>query len=273
MPVTGIGPAEIPALGLGTYDIDGDTAALVAAALTEGYRHVDTAQLYGNEEEVGRGIRESGVPRAEVFVTTKIMPEHHEPEAFRKAAHESLRRLGLDHVDLLLLHWPSRDVPLAETLPVLDELIEAGLVRHGGVSNFTIALLDEAREAMRHPIATNQIEYHPFIPQQKLVAAMDERGIPLTAYAPIARGEVMRDETIREIAGAHDMTPVQIALAWILAKGGIAIPRTSNADRLAGNLAAAEITLSEGEIARIDGLSRPGGRTISPADLAPDWDD
>jgi 2,5-diketo-D-gluconate reductase B len=273
MSVTEIGPAKIPSLGLGTYGIGSGTASIVAAALSQGYRHVDTAQAYGNEEEVGRGIRDSGVSRDRVFLTTKIMPDRHEPEEFRTAAHESLCRLGTDYVDLLLLHWPSRTVPLGDTLFVLDELIEAGLVRHGGVSNFTIALLDEAKTAMRHPVAANQVEYHPYISQPKLVAAMDDRGIPLEAYAPIARGKVTEDGTLREIAEAHGATPVQVSLAWILAKGGIAIPKTGNVDRLPDNLQAAEIDLTDDEVSRIDGLSRPDGRLVSPEEVAPDWDD
>ncbi len=274
MSVKEIGPARIPSLGLGTFEIDAEkTADIVEAALSEGYRHVDTAQAYGNEEAVGRGLRASGVPRDEIFLTTKILPDRHEPSDFRRAAMDSLDRLGVEKVDLLLLHWPSRTVPLIETLPVLDELIDAGHVRHGGVSNFTIALLEQAKSAMRHRIAANQIEFHPFIPQAKLVAAMDGMGIPLEAYSPLARGEVVGDDTMKEIAAAHDATPVQISLAWILAKDGIAIPKTAKPERLAGNLAAAEIELSQKEIDRIDGLTRPDGRQISPESMAPDWDD
>ncbi len=274
MPVTPIGPAGIPSLGLGTFKTDPSvTAEIVRAALAEGYRHIDTAQAYGNEEAVGQGLRDAAVPRSEVFVTTKIMPDQHEPEAFRKAAQASLDRLGTDYIDLLLLHWPSKEVPLTHTLGVLDELIEAGHVRFGGVSNFTIDLLEKASKAMRHPIATNQVEYHPFIQQSKLVAAIAEKDIPLEAYAPLARGKVMEDETLAEIAAAHDASPAQVSVAWILAKGGIAIPKTAKTERLADNLAAAEVTLSQEEVARIDGLARADGRQISPAGMAPDWDD
>ncbi len=274
MPVQKIGPARIPSLGLGTFQIEAEkTADLVKAALSEGYRHIDTAQAYGNEEAVGLGIRAAGVPREEIFLTTKILPDRYAPSDFKRAAMESLDRLGVDHVDLLLLHWPSKTVPLTDTLPVLDELIEAGHVRNGGVSNFTIALLEQAKSVMRHPIAANQVEYHPFVPQAKLVAAMEGMDIPLEAYSPLARGEVMQDDTMKEIAAAHDANPAQVSVAWVLAKGGIAIPKTGKAERLAGNRAAAEIELSQEEIGRIDGLSRPDGRQISPTDMAPDWDD
>ncbi len=274
MPVTPIGPAAIPSLGFGTFQIDpGETADMVRAALAEGYRHIDTAQAYGNEEAVGQGIRDADVPRDQVFLTTKILPDRHGAADFTRAAHESLERLGTDHVDLLLLHWPSKDVPLTETLPALEKLIEAGHVRFGGVSNFTIAHLEQARAVMSHPIATNQIEYHPFLPKAKLVAAMEAMEIPVEAYAPLARGQVLQDDTLKEIGAAHDANAAQVALAWILSKGAIALPKTATRERLAPNLAAAEITLSDEEIARIDGLVRPDGRIISPDGMAPDWDD
>ncbi|CAM4074802.1 aldo/keto reductase [Palleronia rufa] len=274
MPVTTIGPAAIPSLGLGTFQMDsGKTAELVRAALAEGYRHIDTAQAYGNEAEVGQGIRDADVPRDQVFLTTKILPENHAADAFRAAAEESLERLGTGHIDLLLLHWPSREVPLSETLPVLDALIDEGKVRFGGVSNFTVALLEEASGILSHPIAANQVEMHPFIPQQTLLAGMERLGIPVEAYSPLARGQVMDDATLAEIAEAHDASAAQVSVAWILAKGGIAIPKTSTPGRLADNLASAELSLTEDEIARIDALARPDGRIISPDGMAPDWDD
>ncbi len=274
MPVTPIGPAKIPSLGLGTFQMDGGkTADLVRAALSEGYRHIDTAQAYGNEEEVGQGIRDADVPRDQVFLTTKILPDRHGAADFKRAAHESLERLGTDYVDLLLLHWPSKDVPLTETLPVLDELIDAGHVRFGGVSNFTAAHLQQATSVMSHPVATNQIEFHPFISQIKLLEMMDGMGIPFEAYSPLARGQVMENDALKEIAEAHDANPAQISVAWILAKGGVAIPKTAKKERLASNLASAEIELSADEMKRIDVMAKPDGRIISPDNMAPDWDD
>lgn len=274
MPIKHIGPAKIPNLGLGTFQTDaGKTAEIVEAALKEGYRHIDTAQAYGNEAEVGEGIRASGVPRDEVFLTTKILPNRFAADDFRKAAEESLKALDVGHIDLLLLHWPSKSVPLSETLPVLDALIDEGNVRFGGVSNFTIKHLEEAKSVMNHPIAANQVEFHPFINQRNLMSALEAMQIPWEAYSPLARGNVLEDDTMKEIAAAHDANPAQISVAWILAKGGIAIPKTAHKDRLADNLASADITLSDDEIARIDGLRREDGRLISPDSMAPDWDD
>ena len=274
MGIQHIGPAKIPNLGLGTFEMEeGATADLVERALAEGYRHIDTAQAYGNEAAVGRGIKASGVPRDQIFLTTKILPGKHDAEGFRIAAEDSLTKLDTDYVDLLLLHWPDKNVPLKETLPVLDALIDDGKVRFGGVSNFTIALLEETKATMTHRVAANQVEFHPFIDQRNLMAAMDAMGIPFEAYSPLARGEVLGNETLKEIAAEHDANEAQISTAWILAKGGVAIPKTSTPERLAPNLKAAEITLTDEQIARIDGLRRPDGRMISPDGMAPDWDD
>lgn len=274
MPVTPIGPAGIPSLGLGTFQTaPGETADIVAAALSEGYRHIDTAQVYGNEEGVGRGLKMADVPRDQVFVTTKIFPDHFDAEGFRAAALLSLDRLGTDYIDLMLLHWPSHDVPLAETLPVLDALIDEGKIRAGGVSNFTIAQLNETAAHLKAPIAANQIEIHPFFQQPRLRSFMEEKGIPFEAYSPIARGNVMGNDTLAEIGAAHDASEAQIAIAWVMhQENGIALPKTATKARLAQNLAAAEITLSAEELQRIDALHRPDGRIIDP-DFAPDWDD
>jgi len=274
MIIRNIGPAGIPSLGLGTFRMNpGEAREITAAALAEGYRHIDTAQAYENEAEVGEGLRAASVPRSEVFVTTKILPRDFASVDFRKAAEASLKALGTDYIDLLLLHWPSKEVPLAETLPVLDALIDEGKVRFGGVSNFTIPLLREARAILRAPLAANQVELHPFIEQAKLQDFMRTEGIPLEAYAPLAQGKVMGDPVLAEIAETHGSSAAAIAVAWLLHKPGtVALPKTAKASRLAGNLAAAEITLSTEEIARIDALAHSGGRIVSPDGLAPDWD-
>jgi diketogulonate reductase-like aldo/keto reductase len=274
MIIRNIGPAGIPSLGLGTFRMNpGEAREITAAALAEGYRHIDTAQAYENEAEVGEGLRAASVPRSEVFVTTKILPRDFASVDFRKAAEASLKALGTDYIDLLLLHWPSNEVPLAETLPVLDALIDEGKVRFGGVSNFTIPMLREARAILRAPLAANQVELHPFIEQAKLQDFMRTEGIPLEAYAPLAQGKVMGDPVLAEIAETHGSSAAAIAVAWLLHKPGtVALPKTAKASRLAGNLAAAEITLSTEEIARIDALAHPGGRIVSPDGLAPDWD-
>ncbi|MFS4438850.1 aldo/keto reductase [Paracoccaceae bacterium GXU_MW_L88] len=268
-----IGPAKIPSIGFGTFELpDEETAKLVSAALAEGYRHIDTAQVYKNETGVGKGIAQSDVPRDQIFLTTKIFPDHFAPDAFKTKLDESLSRLGTDYVDLLLLHWPSKDVPIADTMGAMNDLVAAGKVRHGGVSNFTIAMIDEAEAALDTPLAANQVEVHPFIPQEKLLKHLESKNIPFEAYSPLARGNVMKDETLKAIAADHNATPAQISLAWILSKpNAVVLPKTATPERLAGNLAAAEIKLSDEEIAKIDALVRPDGRIISPG-FAPDWD-
>ena len=274
MSITLIGPAQIPSMGFGTFQLEQDTVAdMVAAALSEGFRHIDTAQAYENEEQVGEGLRRADVRRDEVFLITKILPEHFSPEAFTAAADVSLKRLGTDYVDLLLLHWPSKEVPIAETISALNDLISAGKVRHGGVSNFTIDMVDQAQAALNTPLAANQIELHPLIDQTRMIAHLIQKGIPIEAYSPLAQGKVMENATLRNIAAAHDASPAQIALAWVLTRPmSIALPRTGNTNRLASNLLATEIILSAEEIARIDDLGRAEGRLVSPETLAPDWD-
>lgn len=274
MSITLIGLAQIPSLGFGTFQLEQDTVAdMVAAALSEGFRHIDTAQAYGNEEQVGEGLRRADVRRDEVFLTTKILPEHFSPEAFIAATDASLKRLGTDYVDLLLLHWPSKDVPIAETIGALNDLIAAGKVRHGGVSNFTIEMVDQAQAAFNMPLAANQIELHPLLDQTRMIAHLSSKGIPVEAYSPLAQGKVMESAKLREIAAEHNASPAQIALAWVLTRPmSIALPRTGNKNRLADNLGAAEIVLSAEEIASIDALGSAEGRLVSPETLAPAWD-
>lgn len=266
--------ARIPALGLGTFRLTGETCrSMVAEALRLGYRHIDTARMYGNEEAVGAGIAASGVPRDEIFLTTKIWPDDFRPADLARAMDDSLDRLGVDAVDLTLLHWPSRDVPLDETLGALAAAREAGKTRHIGISNFTVALIREAVRLSPAPLATDQVEYHPFLDQSPVLDELRRQGMALTAYAPTAHAEVIGDPVIERIAKAHDATPVQVALAWLVAQDGvIAIPRTSKKERLQENLAAAEIVLSAEEVDEIAGRARPDGRLISPAGLAPTWD-
>ncbi|HIL58357.1 MAG TPA: aldo/keto reductase [Rhodothermales bacterium] len=247
----------VPTLGLGTWKLKGDDAtAAVRHALDIGYRHIDTAQIYGNEAEVGRGIAAADVPRDEVFLTTKVW-------------HESLRRLGTDYVDLLLMHWPTDDVPLAETLGALAEVRDAGKTRLIGVSNTPPGMMRRALE-IEPTLANNQVEYHPYLGQEPLLEIARESGTFLTAYRPIANGNVMDDATIQEIAEAHDATPVQIAIAWLLGQDRVsAIPKSGTRSHIAANFQALEITLSDDERAAIDALER-GQRMVDP-DFAPDW--
>jgi 2,5-diketo-D-gluconate reductase B len=260
----------IPKLGFGTWPMSGrDCEESVADALAAGYRHVDTAAMYENEEEVGRGLRAAGVDRAEVWLTTKVWPDALEPARLRMSLERSLRRLGVDHVDLLLIHWPNRHVPLAATLDAMSALREEGRTREIGVSNFNAALFREALD--RAPVIVNQVEYHPFLGQGALLDVCAERGAELTAYRPLAKGEVARDPVIAEIARARDATPAQVALRWLIDQPPVsAVPKASSPERRRENLGALELELSDEERARIDAL--PKDRRAVELDWAPEWD-
>jgi diketogulonate reductase-like aldo/keto reductase len=266
--------ARIPLVGLGTWELRGRTCArIVEQALRLGYRHIDTAQLYENEREVGEGLRASGVPRDDVFVVTKIWPSHFSPPELERAAKERLARLRLTEVDLLLLHWPNPRVPLAETLSALCKVKREGLARHIGVSNFTVAMLDEANALTTEPLVCNQIEVHPFLDQSKVVAACRRHGMAVVAYSPIARGGVNSDAVLARIARAHGKSPAQICLRWLVQQAIVVIPRTSKLDRLAENAALFDFSLSEREMAEIGGLARSDGRVVDYSyDGAPNWD-
>ncbi|MEN6669376.1 aldo/keto reductase [Psychrobacter sp. B38] len=271
------GQANIPVLGLGTWQSTGqDCIDVVKKALEMGYEHIDTAQAYDNEKEVGQGIKQSGVARDKFFLTTKIFPDDmkFQPEKLAEAAKRSLENLDTDYVDLLLLHWPDDRVPLSETIPALCELQKQGLTRHIGVSNFNIANITEAEKYADVPIVVNQVEFHPFIKQNTLQTFLNNHHILLEAYSPLARGDVFDNDTIKEIADKHNVTPAQISLAWILSdKDRVAIPKTSNPDHLQGNLDAINVSLSADELEKIGNLARADGRKIEHPDYSPVWDD
>lgn len=271
------GKANIPVLGLGTWQSTGqDCVAVVKKALEMGYEHIDTAQAYDNEKEVGQGIKQSGVARDKFFLTTKIFPDDmkFQPEKLAEAAKRSLENLDTDYVDLLLLHWPDDRVPLSETIPALCELQKQGLTRHIGVSNFNIADIIEAEKYADVPIVVNQVEFHPFIKQNTLQTFLNNHHILLEAYSPLARGDVFDNDIIKEIADKHKVTPAQISLAWILSdKHRVAIPKTSNPDHLQGNLDAIKVELSADELEKLGSLARSDGRKIEHPDYSPVWDD
>ena len=271
------GQANIPVLGLGTWQSTGqDCIDVVSQGLQMGYEHIDTAQAYDNEVEVGKGIKQSGVARDKFFLTTKIFPDDmkFEPEKLIAAAKRSLENLDTDYVDLLLLHWPDDRVPLSETMPALCELQKQGLTRNIGVSNFNIAHIIEAKKYADVPISVNQVEFHPFIKQNTLQTFLNNHHILLEAYSPLARGDVFDNEVIKEIADKHGITPAQVSLAWILSdKQRIAIPKTSNPEHLQGNLDAVKVTLSTDELEKIGSLARSDGRKIKHPDYSPEWDD
>lgn len=266
--------ADIPALGFGTWELRGATAQrLVEAALAIGYRHLDTAQMYGNEAEVGAGLRASGLPRDQVFVTTKVWPDRFRAGDFERSVEESLRRLRLDAVDLLLLHWPSREVPLAETMEALGRVHAAGKARHIGISNFTAAMIDEAVALSAAPLATDQVEYHPMLSQRAVLRGCRRHGMALTAYCPLARGRVFGDPILKRIADAHGRGAGQVALRWLVQQEGVvAIPRSSSEEHARSNFAIFDFALSDTEMAEITALGAPAGRVVNVAGVAPAWD-
>jgi len=255
--------AEIPLLGLGTWDLRGRTCArIVEAALRLGYRHIDTAEMYDNEREVGEGLHASGVKRGDVFVTTKMWPSHFAPRELERAARESLSRLRVRQVDLLLLHWPNPQIPLADTLGALCKVKRDGLTRHIGVSNFTVKLVAEAVQLATEPLVCNQVECHPFLDQSKVIAASRKHGMAVVAYSPIARGGARNDKVLARIGAAHGKTAAQVCLRFLVQQEIVVIPRTSKEQRLSENAAIFDFSLSAAEMAEIDRLARRDGRLI-----------
>lgn len=266
--------AAIPAIGLGTWTLKGrECSDLVAEGLRLGYRHIDTAAMYGNERAVGEGFRASGVPRASVFITPKVWWTDLKPSDFRRSIEESLVNLALDHVDLLLIHWPNPKIPLSATIQALNDARRDGLTRHIGVSNFTTTLLAEARQLSPAPLVANQVEYHPYLGQAKLLGACREAGMAMVSYAPLSRGGPLFSEpAIARAARAHDRTPGQIVLRWHVQQANIvAIPRTSRPERLAENLAIFDFRLTDSEMAEISALGAKQ-RRICDYDFSPRWD-
>lgn len=261
--------ANIPKIGLGTWQITGDECRrVVEEAIRLGYRHIDTAQMYENEPKVGAGIAASGVDRDELWVTSKLGLENLRRDAVARSTHESLRRLGLEYLDLMLIHWPSEEVPLRETLEAMAKLQDSGEIRHIGVSNFTPSLLEEALEIA--PVMCNQVERHPFLAQDRIEALCERHELMLTAYSPLARGKVEKNETLRELGEAHGKTASQIALRWLTQhKNVAAIPKASSTDHLRANLDVFDFELDGAEANRIAKLAN-GERLIDP-EWAPDW--
>jgi len=268
--------ARIPAMGLGTMTLmDAVCAQAVETALRLGYRHIDTAERYGNEAAVGeglaQGLRAAQLKRDDIFVTTKVYHDKLAPADFQRSFDDSLRKLKLPFVDLLLIHWPNPSVPLAATVGALCKAKRDGRARHVGVANFTTTLLDQAMKVTTEPLVTNQIEVHPFLDQSKVLAACRKYGLSVTAYCPLARGKVPGNETLQRIGKAHGKSSSQVALRYLVQQGIIPIPRTANPDHLAANLAIFDFTLRPAELGGIDGLKKPDGRVVNPPH-APRWD-
>jgi len=272
IPFVSANGARIPIVGLGTWELRGRTCArVVEQALRLGYRHIDTAEMYDNEREVGDGLRASGVKRDDVFITTKVWPSHFAPRELERAAKESVARLRVSQVDLLLLHWPSEQVPLSETMPALCRMKEIGLTRHIGISNFTVALVQEAVRLSSEPIVTNQIECHPYLDQSKVIAACRAHGIAITAYSPLARGRVSSDKALKRIGQAQGKTAGEVALRWLTQRNIIVIPRTAKVERLSENLALFDFELTPAEMEEISALAHPRGRMVDWGG-GPQWD-
>lgn len=264
------GSARIPALGMGTWQLKGaECRDAVSAALELGYRHLDTAQAYENEADVGAALAESGVPRDEVFVTTKVWYEHARRDDLLRSVDDSLRRLKLDHVDLLLLHWPNAEVPLEETMDALNRTLGRRLTRFIGVSNFPSAMLRNALELA--PLVCDQVEYHPYLRQDEVATVCRARGMAMVAYSPIAQGRVFDDATLRAIGAPRGKSGGQVALRWLLQQSGVvAIPRSSKRAHLAANIDIFDFELDAAEMRTIGHLGE-GRRLIDP-DWAPAWD-
>jgi diketogulonate reductase-like aldo/keto reductase len=265
--------ANMPAIGFGTMLLPHRPAELVAAAIAAGYRHIDTARKYGTEERVGEGIRASGIAREQLFVTTKVTEENAREADFLRSAETSLKALGLDYVDLLLVHWPQPKVPFAETLGALAKAKRSGLTRHIGVSNYTLAMLDEAWRVCPEPLVTNQVEYHAYLPQERILAALRRYGMILTAYCPVARGKLLDDPVVGEIATAHGKTHAQICLRWLVQQPTVAaVPRALEETHIVEDLDVFDWTLSDEEMRKISALRSRNVRIADPPERAPQWD-
>jgi 2,5-diketo-D-gluconate reductase B len=258
-------------LGLGTYRLQGDACrAAVESALALGYRHIDTAEMYGNEEAVGAALAGSAIPRGEIHVTSKCWHENLAPDALRRAFDTSMKKLRLDRLDLYLIHWPSRNMNLRATLEAMQKLKDEGRIRAIGVANFTTGLLKQVEE-IGAPIACNQVEYHVLLDQSKLLAHMQPRRIPLVAYCPLAQGRLAQHATLEAIAKKHGATPAQVALKWLLDQDGVAaIPKSSRREGQQANLDCLKLELDDADREAIAALPK-NQRCVSPG-FGPAWD-
>jgi diketogulonate reductase-like aldo/keto reductase len=264
--------ARIPLVGLGTWDLRGKVCArMVDEAIRLGYRHIDTAAMYGNEAAVGEGLRASGVKRDDVFITTKVWQSDLRARDFERSARNSLANLKLDAVDLLLIHWPNASIPLKETIGALCKMKREGVARHIGISNFTVALIEEAVKLSTEPLVCNQFECHPFLDQSKVIAATRKRGMAVVAYSPIARGQAQGNALLAKIGKTHGKTATQVCLRYLVQQDIVVIPRTSKSERLKENFSIFDFELSAAEMKDIHSLAHPGGRIVEWSGT-PQWD-
>lgn len=265
--------AKLPALGFGTYKLYGqDAANAVDTALNAGYTHVDTAQVYENEEGVGDGIRKSGIARDKVFLTTKVWRDSFAQERVQESIDESLMRLQTDYVDLLLVHWPFPEKPIGWMVEQIMKARDAGKTRYVGVSNFTVAQMKEAMAVSGGAILCNQVEYHPYLSQKPVLDYVRAEGIALTAYSPVARGDVFKDKMLAEIGAQYGKNAGQVTLRWHMQQDNVAaIPKSGTAENIRSNIEIFDFELSADDMKRIGALARPDGRQIDPA-WGPKWD-
>jgi 2,5-diketo-D-gluconate reductase B len=263
---------SLPRLGLGTFRMQGDTCrAAVESALALGYRHIDTAEMYGNEEAIGAAIATAGIARGDLHVTTKVWNENLAPDAIRRAFDASLKKLRLDRIDLYLVHWPAKNMDLPKMFETLMKLKQEGRTRAIGVANFNIALLKTVVEEIKAPIACNQVEYHVMLDQTGLRKYMAEKSIPLVAYCPLAQGRAATDKTLMAIGAKHGASAAQVALKWLLDQDGVAaIPKASRAESQKANLGALNVGLDDEDLKAIAGLPK-NKRCVNPG-FSPDWD-
>ncbi|MFT4097828.1 MAG: aldo/keto reductase [Rhodoblastus sp.] len=263
--------ARIPALGFGTWQLRGaDCVAAVETALACGYRHIDTARMYGNEKAMGQGLRASGLKRDDVFVTTKVWRDDIGAGALERSAEASLRDLGLDAVDLLLIHWPNASISLEKSVAALCNARRRGLARHIGVSNFPVALLEQALALASEPLVANQCEYHPRLDQSAVIAACKRHGLAFVAYSPLGKGDLLAEPVVMEVAQRVGAKPSQVVLRWHLQQGVAAIPRSGSPAHIRDNFGVFDFTLSQADMAAISGLRRRNGRMVDTGWVA--WD-
>ena len=266
--------AGIPCIGFGTFGMRGSKLSnLLVHAIRAGFRHIDTAQVYENEDAVGQGVQMSGVARDELFITTKAWVTNYAPARFERSVDESLKALRTDYIDLLLLHWPSGFVPLEDQIGQLNAVLHAGKVLNIGVSNFNRALMQQAIELSDIPLATNQFEYHPYLNQESLIAATEQAGLSVTAYCAMALGRVFSEPVLLAIARRYGKSVSQIVLRWLVQqKGVVALSRTEREERIQENLNIFDFILEEVDMRAIFQLARNGSRIVDPPGLAPLWD-
>ncbi len=265
---------EIPALGLGTSGLHSDVARrMVSYALVIGYRHIDTAQSYGNEAEIGDAISVSSVPRQEIWLTTKVLRDRFRDGDLQRSVEESVRKLRTEP-DLLLLHWPNPRVPLEETIGALNDVKRKGLTNHIGVSNFTVALIQQALSLTKEPMVVNQVEYHPYLSQRTVLETLRANDMAMIAYSPLARGRVFRDRTLQSIGDGYGKNAGQVALRWLLQQDGVtAIPRSSREAHIEANLEIFDFELTDSEMEQISARTSPYGRLSDSFRYGPAWDD